>query len=602
MYFELAGGLWRCPVQTGSLKPAEVQAVVDQGLPYDTARILVRPWTSGEAYFQDTYGQGTEGIAPFMNRVGATATLPVRVDGRPIGILAVALSEQRQWSSTDRVVLETVARSLGQALERVQRLAQLTARNAELETERAALNAFARFTELVGNETNVQAVVRQAITVLHDTCEVDVVYAERDQILFKAAAWTAHVDSDLLNRLRQGFSLQHSDLALILKRNTAAFMDRWNDSPQWLEGAGVFGAVAGYPYFQQGEMESVLIMGSRTSKHWSERKRRIFRAVGRSLDLALERASQARQLTVQNTELVARTRALEAFADLSVEFTLGSDVYTLIRRAQEVALSLLPSGVALYYEPEGEHWRVKVQTGEMRTPALQATVNAGLLFNEAQSLVIPWTSGEPLYQSTYDPDTDHFGETGAGVGATATLPVTVAGRPVGILTLGFFQATEWSATDRVMLETIVRSLSLAMEGSRSLHQLAAQSLELENERAALAVLTAFTELVASETEVLILCAKAFEVMDAHFTSYSSVYYEQQGGLWKGVAWTSDLTPDQLGFIRSGLPLDFPTFAEALSSKRPVFIDGWDGMQEGVPDTDAFGPVCIYHSLREKTAK
>lgn len=602
MYYETDGTTWWCLVQHGTLRSADLQAAIDQGLPYHQANNLLRPWTTGKPYFQEVYDHQTDGVSGSAEHIAATATLPVMVDGRVAGVLAIALFNQRRWSVTDRAVLETVTRSLGLAMERVQSLTQLTTRNTQLETERAALDAFARFTELVGSETEVPQLVRQAMHVLQETCGVDVTYVERNGELFEATSWSDGYDPVLLERLRQGFPLRYSSIALVLKENTAAFMDDWNDTVQWLEESALFGAVAGYPYFLDDELERVLIMGSRTGSRWSARDQGIFRAVGRSLGLALDRAEQARQVREKNIELAARTQALEAFAALSVDFTLDSDVDTLVRQAQEVALSLLPRGVALYYEPDGTRWRSRVQVGRMDTPALQAMVDAGLPMEEAQSLIVPWRTGKAYYQTAYDGFADTFGPAAARVGASATLPVVVGGSPVGVLALGLFQTNEWSAAQRVMLETIVRSLSLAMEGSRSLRQLAARSLELEDERAALSVFTAFTEQVATETDVLRLCARAFEVMDVHFRAYSSIYCEVRDGRWQGLAWTGDLSPSQVEMIQTGLPLDFPTFSKALSSRQPDFIDGWNGTGAGVPETEDVGPVCIYPLVAEEAGQ
>ena len=78
--------------------------------------------------------------------------------------------------------------------------------------------------------------------------------------------------------------------------------------------------------------------------------------MGRSLTLALERADAALKLREQNWELAARTRAPEGFADLTRDLALRGEPYGLVRRAQEVMMSLLPPGVAFYYELRNETW------------------------------------------------------------------------------------------------------------------------------------------------------------------------------------------------------------------------------------------------------
>ena len=148
----------------------------------------------------------------------------------------------------------------------------------------------------------------------------------------------------------------------------------------------------------------------------------------------------------------------------------------------------------------------------------------------------------------------------------------------------------------MVLETIARSLGLVIEGSQGVAQLAVRSAELENERASQAVFSAFTEQVATETDVLVLSQKAFGVMDAYFADHSSAYYEHQGGLWMARAWTTDMTLEQIAVIRAGLRSDVPSFARALETRLPVFIDGWDAEREQLLGTDVFGPVCAYPLL------
>ena len=84
-----------------------------------------------------------------------------------------------------------------------------------------------------------------------------------------------------------------------------------------VEGTEEFGAIAVYPLTLQGELHWMLAVALRDTRRWSEADQGLVRAVGRGLNLALERTATARQLALQNAELQARTRALEAFAELT---------------------------------------------------------------------------------------------------------------------------------------------------------------------------------------------------------------------------------------------------------------------------------------------
>lgn len=274
------------------------------------------------------------------------------------------------------------------------------------------------------------------------------------------------------------------------------------------------------------------------------------------------------QLAELNAEFESRNRALEAFAELTRSLALHLDPYALIQRGQEVALSLLPEGFATYYEPEGSLWRLRTQVGDMRNPALQAIVEAGLNRGDIPSLDRPWKSGSPFFQGHYAPDTDGLGALEHGTNAVATLPLTVGGRQVGVFAVALFGKRAWSGADRAMLEMVVRNLGLALERAEAVRTLA-------EEREALGTFAQFAEQANELQEVPALAQYATAVLQQVLSPGNTVYLEREGEVWRLRHASGQLDPELEAALRGGVPAALPGFEVSFGRREPVFFEHWD---------------------------
>jgi len=524
----------------------------------------------------------------------ANALLPMFLDKQPLGVIVLDFGEPHDFTPAERRFLKILSNQCAVALGRTQatqlleahvteRTQQLEERTRQLEEEQAALEIFVAFTEAVGSETDVQALVRQAITLLVDTCGVDVTYVEREDELFKPSAWSPDYDPTLLRLLDRGFPLQHSAIAKVLLQKSTAFIDHWNTTWLFIEESGIFQALAGHPYFVAGELQSVLLIGSRTSATWSERHKKIFRAVGRSLDLSLERAATARQLEAQNAELHAQTLALEGMAELTRDLSLPGGPKQLIVQVMDLMRSLLPPGYASYWEIKEGKWRVTAHRGNVGRPEWQAARERGFPVGQFPTLDLPWQTRQPYFQGHYNPGHDAVPELMDHLISIATLPVMIRGEVVGVFGLGQFGHRDWGAADRALLATAIHSLGLGLERAEQLQQLEAES-------AARAAFTAFTEAVGSQTDVWVLAQQAIAVLRRRFPQASVGYYEREGELWKARVWSSDVRQDVEAVIRAGLPTETPMIVQMLDAGQAVFLDAWDPQREQLGSSEEYSRV------------
>ncbi|THF68704.1 PAS domain S-box protein [Deinococcus sp. Arct2-2] len=389
------------------------------------------------------------------------------------------------------------------AAEQAELEARVVARTRELEERSAALDAFVAFTEAVGTETDVLVLARQAIDVVRAALSgVSVAYFERSGPLWKARAWSSDVTPEVIASLLAGIPVDAPTSAEALATRAPVFVNGWNAALEGAETTQDYGAAVFFPYFLEDQPHSLLAAGTQQAHTWTDQEQAVIRAVGRGLGLALERAAQASQLERQNAELDARSRALEGFAHLTRDLSIETDPYTLIKRGQEVVMSLLPDGYALYYERAQGLWRNQVQTGQLGNDELQAVIDAGFPYTVPQSLVIPWVTGQPLYQDQYAQGSDTPPELVQHVSTAASLPVYVNGSATGIICFVLFGQRTWTSTDRVVMETVVHHLGLALERAGVVAQLEHRTEELARERTFLrAVLGSLSEgIVACDPE------------------------------------------------------------------------------------------------------
>ncbi|GGL07964.1 GAF domain-containing protein [Deinococcus radiotolerans] len=418
---------------------------------------------SGELLGRLTFGHATPGV--FSDRSEQ---------------LAVGLAAQTAVALDNAKLYGQLQHSHAQLERRVQE------RTRELEAQAASLDAFTAFTEAVGTETDVLTLARQALAVLRTRFPHDTIgYYEPEGDLWKLRAWTDDLTGDVLSALRAGLPASTPMITRTLDARTASFTDAWDATRERIDRTEVYTAVGAYPLLVDDAVQGILSIGRTGTTAWADRDRALFSAVGRGFSLALERAARTQQIEVQRDTVAARSRALEAFALLTRDLALDVDPLTLVRRAQEILMSLLPDGYTLYWQPEGGLWINRSQVGSLGHPELQLVVDAGLPRGAALTLDQCWTTEQSVFQDRYAQGADTDEAVVTHVQAAAMLPIRVNGHMHGMVGVGLFETREWTLTDKGVLDTVARSLSLALEGAESAQALKDRTQELERSNAEL---------------------------------------------------------------------------------------------------------------------
>lgn len=386
-------------------------------------------------------------------------------------ITAQVTAEQARQAAHDQ--LEQQAHLLDQ---RVQQQTQA------LEERAAALDAFVTFTEAVGSDIDQISLAGQAVAAVQASLpDVSLAYYELDDAaaVWRGVVWSAEVSADVVAQMQAGVPLDAPDFAAAVRQGEPVFVDGWDSSDNSLSDAEEYGAAGFVPLLIGGEVRAIFAVGQLVAQQWTPREQAIIRAVGRGLNVALERAVQAQQVIRQRDDLNRHAQQLETLLQLTEDQGDVVDPLALIGRAQALVLDLLPPGFAAYYEAHGGLWRVRVQTGTVRSPALQAAMDAGFPVGGLPSFDLVARSGEPSFVDTYDTGADVDPEVAQGVAAHATLPLIIGGQLRGLFNVPLFESLSWTPADEAVLIATVQHLGVVVERLEHRAQLTRSNAELQ---------------------------------------------------------------------------------------------------------------------------
>ncbi|MDB5044891.1 MAG: hypothetical protein JWQ08_941 [Deinococcus sp.] len=474
VYYAQEGDLWKAQAWSEDLSLDLIETLT-AGLPSSTP--LIRNTLASETgFFSGLWNPEQEQIS-HTESYDTGAGYPLMVNGEIRHLLLFGLRDVKGWSAQDQALVRAVGRSLNLALERAEVVAELGRRTRDLERARRQAEVLAVLGEALQRAATPDEVAELALPRIGPAILAQsmlVVRLEDDQIRMPTL-WGDTPEAVVTYMTRPGLKLSEAPiLQRVAETNQSIYMGNYRAEPGTLTSFPTLAAAVEPIHLPDHTLGGFLVAWRQEDcGAWLDHEQDLLRRAANTLGLALERAVQARHLQAKKAEVESRNAALEAVAQLSRDLLFEMDRYPLVRRAQEIMLSLVPSGYTAYYELEGDLWRLKSLVGEFGDPGLEAMAHAGFP-RVSPTLLTPWTTREPVYQDVYSRGLDTPAELVQHIHAVATLPLLLNETPVGVLTVVLFSQRAWTAVDKAVLETIVSGLGLAAERAEQARQLTAQ--------------------------------------------------------------------------------------------------------------------------------
>ena len=401
--------------------------------------------------------------------------VPIRVSKRIIGVINIESQVRDAFSENDERLLDTIASSLGTALERLRLFNEEQQRSRELDT-------LYQTTKLLTQSLEPQTIAENLISILeqflgYEFCIVGIM-DEDNQILIPLAisrkdmdqeAYKKDVQSIIDRRFRPGVGISGW---VIQNGRSVRSGDVTNDS-RYIKVMDGINSELCVPLISRGK--TIGVLNIETSRHdaYTEKDEDLLTALASSAAIAFENARLFQEQT-------RRSKIIETLADIANEIATTRDVIPALKKISQQALELLKANHVAIYLLQDDNVTLKPVTAHgmywkellTHTRRIGEGITGNVFINAVPEIINDLSSDKRRVKVPGTPEEDAKFET------LMSCPLILRGKPIGVINAwrlkedGLFNETELN-----FLVSIANQASICIESGRLFQETKRQAQE-----------------------------------------------------------------------------------------------------------------------------
>ena len=386
--------------------------------------------------------------------IRASVLVPLFVDGKAVGGMAIAYADPHAWSPEEIAFVQTIVRQLNSLIERVRLLDE-----ALLRAEQFGLLYQAGLT------VNGSLDAREQMRLLCQTA-MQAVHAEHvgfflyhpttNELRFEFGVG-ADLDLDKLHTWSFRVGEERGLVGWVAQTRKPYYLPDIERDPRWVKGTLPMRSALWIPLAHEEILQGVIMVASLVAEAFSAQDQILMTLFASQISIAMENAR-----LYENAVRAAERRAILHQASQEV-IAAGIDLERVYQAIHHAAARLMPCEafvIALYDQTRAENVAVYLVDRGERCAVVRSAPERGLM-----GQVIP--SGKAVLINEL-PQTDafvHFGDE-QRVQSVLAVPMRSGARTIGMLSAQSYQTHAYTPDDQVLLEMLAANAASVLENAR----------------------------------------------------------------------------------------------------------------------------------------